>query len=155
MKFPEVAGANLAGNRYNLPADFEGEVNLVLIPFQREQQDDVDTWAAFVGRLVESYGPFLHYYELPTISQRYGIFAGFIDGGMRAGIPDPVARATTLTLYLDKRAFRRALELPNEQTIYALLVDRRGQVLWRADGKFTTTKGAEVEQIVRHLYGTQ
>lgn len=35
----------IAGNLHSvgLPADFEGELNVVLVAFQRDQQDDVDT----------------------------------------------------------------------------------------------------------------
>ncbi|MDR3747630.1 MAG: hypothetical protein P4M04_05705 [Acidobacteriota bacterium] len=54
----------------------------------------------------------------------------FIDSGMRRGIPDPNARARTITLYIDKKPFEQALQLPTEKTVYALLVDRSGKVLW-------------------------
>ena len=68
---------------------------------------------------------------------------------MRAGIPDRTARATTITLYLDKEPFRNALEIPDEETIYPMLVDRQGHVLWRTEGEWTPEKGEELEQIVK------
>ena len=55
--------------------------------------------------------------------------------------PNPVARERTITLYLDKDEFRQALQLPHEDDIYVLLLDRQGQVLWRAEGAFTPEKG--------------
>ena len=42
--FPNVKAANLEKRNFNLPADFEGERNLLLVAFEREQQKDVDTW---------------------------------------------------------------------------------------------------------------
>ena len=152
MRFPPVIGFNLAGRRYALPADFEGRLNLVLIAFQREQQDLVDTWLPLARQLAAKH-EVLRYYELPTISRAYGPARFVIDGGMRAGIPDPVARATTITLYLDKRAFREALDLPNEDTIYTLLVDRTGDVLWRAQGACTPELNADLEQTAVRLLG--
>jgi hypothetical protein len=68
---------------------------------------------------------------------------------MRAGIPDPIARDRTITLYLDKGAFRQALELPHEDNIYVLLVDREGTVVWRASGAFTTDKGESLERAIQ------
>lgn len=59
---------------------------------------------------------------------------------MRAGISDCAAREATITLYLDKRVFPAALQLPSEDTVYALLVDRAGYVLWRAEGVITDEK---------------
>jgi predicted transcriptional regulator len=60
-----------------------------------------------------------------------------------------VARARTITLYVDKAAFRQALELPHEEDIYVLLVDREGNVLWRAEGAFTPEKGESLAAVLR------
>ena len=147
MYFPAVQGSSLSGREFNLPAAFEGDLNLVLIAFQRWQQDLIDTWLPTARRLVQTHST-LRYYELPTISRLNFVMRAFIDNGMRAGIPDPTARATTITLYLDKSKFRQALELPQEETIYVMLVDRQGQILWRAEGEFTAEKGQELEQAV-------
>jgi hypothetical protein len=68
---------------------------------------------------------------------------------MRAGIPDPVARERTITLYLDKDAFRGALQLATEEDIQALLLDRQGRVLWRAEGILTPDKAASLEAAVK------
>jgi hypothetical protein len=147
MYFPAVQGSSLSGRQFSLPADFEGDVNLVLIAFQRWQQDLIDTWLPTARRLAQANDTF-RYYELPTISRLNFLMRAFIDNGMRSGIPDPTARATTITLYLDKLKFRQALELPQEETIYVMLVDRQGQILWHAEGDFTAEKGQELEQAV-------
>jgi hypothetical protein len=124
-----------------LPQDFEGELNLLLVAFQRWQQAEVDTWIPFAKQLEDAH-PELRYYELPTIEQRGLVSRTLINEGMRAGIPDPVARERTITLYLDKDAFRQALGMPNEDHIYVLLLDHQGQVLWRAEGSLTPEQGA-------------
>lgn len=140
MEFPVVTGANLARRQLTLPADFEGDLNVVLIAFQQWQQSSIDTWIPFVRQLEQAHEG-VRYYELPVIQRLNVLARTFINEGMRAGIPDRLARARTITLYLDKIAFRRALELPHEDDIYVLLVDRQGQVLWRAEGTFTPEKG--------------
>lgn len=139
MQFPTVQGSNLQRQKLTLPQDLAGTLNVVLIPFQRWQQDTVDTWVPFLRQL-EGERDGVYYYELPTIQQMNVLSRTFINEGMRAGIPDPVARERTITLYLDKVAFRRALDLPHEDDIYVLLVDRQGQVLWRAEGAHTPQK---------------
>src|SRR5512146_1184526 len=134
--FPRVQGANLERRSLTLPDDFAGERNLVLIAFKREQQFEIDTWIPAARQLAREY-PDFRYYELPTISRNVPLARWWLDGAMRAGIPDRAAREATITLYLDKTAFRQALQLPREETIYALLVDRAGQVYWRAEGRAT------------------
>jgi ATP10 protein len=146
-RFPAVSGSNLERRKYQLPADFEGELNIVALAFLREHQDLVDTWTPTAKRLTGA-NRALHFYELPTLTKTNGLFSGFIDGGMRAGIPDKSAREATITLYIDRADFLKALKLPTDRTIYVLLVDRRGKVHWRGEGAFTPAQGAALEQAI-------
>ncbi|SRR5690348_4457825 len=143
--FPRVRGANLERRPFTLPEDFEGDRNLVLIAFKREQQFDIDTWIPVARRLAREHKGF-RYYELPTISRSVPLARWWLDGAMRAGIPDKTAREATITLYLDKTLFRQALDLASEDTIYALLVNRSGQILWRAEGTATDEKTRELQR---------
>lgn len=151
--FPRAEGSNLQGEAFVLPDDFEGELNFVLVAFQREQQADVDTWLE-PARALESKYEGLKYYELPTIYRANRAVQWFINTGMRRGIEDPVARARTVTLYLDKHAFREALKLPHEGTIYALLVDAGGEVIWRADGRSSKAKMLDLEKTISKILKT-
>jgi len=148
MQFPTVTGSNLQRKTLSLPRDFQGELNLVLIAFQQWQQTQVDTWIPFVRQLEEANSK-VRYYELPTIQHRNALARTLINEGMRAGIPDPVARERTITLYLDKIAFREALQLPSEDEIYVLLLDRKGRVLWRTEGAFTQEYGESLAVAVQ------
>jgi hypothetical protein len=42
MSFPEIEASNLEGRKFVLPQDLDGELNVVIIPFLREQQELVD-----------------------------------------------------------------------------------------------------------------
>ena len=148
--FPEVETSNLEGRKYSLPRDFESERNLVLIAFEREQQKDVDTWLHESTRF-EQFDPALRIYELPTIARLDPFRRWFIDTGMRHGIPGRKARERTLTLYLDKNSFRQSLKIESEKQIYAMLVDRSGDVLWRSDGDFAETKAQSLKEALLKL----
>jgi hypothetical protein len=138
--FPTVKGANLEGRRYVLPRDLEGEVNVLLIPFQRWHQDLVDTWVPVLRQMMARY-PALRYYELPTLPPMNPIYRMSLDLGMKMGIPDRAAREATITLYLDKEAYRRALDIPDETTIVVMLVTPTGDILWRTTGAYTEETG--------------
>ena len=108
-------------------------------------QGEVNTWIPTAQNLEAAY-PDLRYYELPTIRPLNRLAQAFINSGMRAGIPDRLARQRTITLYLDKGTFRQALDLPDEDHIHVLLIDAAGQVCWRARGTFSPEKGAALEE---------
>ena len=150
MKFPIVKGSNLLKQRLTLPQDFAGEVNLVFVPFQRWHQMEVDSWGAVAGALEQKY-PTLRYYELPTLQRMNPLAQYFIDEGMRGGIPDPATRQRTITLYIDKTAFRRSLELDDEDHIYLLLVDRQGEVFWQGRGIYQPETAASLSQAVEKI----
>ena len=152
--FPEVEGSNLQGKGFELPGDFEGDLNLVLIAFKREQQELVDTWLPFARTLEERFEGF-RYYELPTIYKANAAYRWMINNGMRMGIKDPKARAATITLFLDKEKFRKALRIPHEGTIYALLVDKSGRVVWRVDGTLSRGKQRAVEEVLLERFETE
>jgi len=150
MQFPDCAGSNLQGRRFRLPADFEGDYNVVLIAFRRAQQYDVETWLPLLRRLRRQY-PALRYYELPVVWGVPRLRQLLLDVGLRLGIPRRSTRKKTITLYPDRGAFCQALDIPDESAIMVALVDRGGLVLWRTLGAYNEAKGASLEASVRQL----
>jgi hypothetical protein len=150
MQFPQVTGANLDRRRVDIPEGFEGELNIVLIAFQRWHQRVVDTWIPAV-RALEAEFPGVRYYEFPVIRQMNLMSRIFINEGMRAGIPDPVSRERTITLYVDKAAFMDSLALPHDGEVYVLVVGRDGEVYWRSKGIFDPDKGAALQSALHEL----
>jgi len=126
-------------------------LNVILIAFLQYQQYDVNTWLPLMADLTSRF-PALSYYELPTISARSKLEQWWIDEGMRMGIPDPQTRAHTITLYLDKRGFRKALAIEDENEIVILLLDQQGEVLWRATGKWNADLGRGLQAKVEDWF---
>jgi len=150
IRFPKVEGSNLEGRRFSLPADFEAEYNVVLVAFRREQQADVDSWLPSLEALkLQDRG--IRVYELPTLNRSYRMMRGFIDGGMARGIPAKATREATITLYIDKSPFKRALAITAEDRISTLVVARDGRVLWHKDGSFTSRAGDDLAAMLETL----
>jgi hypothetical protein len=147
MQLPQVKGSNLTRQKMVFPDDFAGEINLVFIAFLRRHQDDIDEWVPFVEQLVKEH-PGLHYYDFPTLPSQGFVYRTFLNEGMRAGIPSEATRARTITLYLDKRAFRKALDIDSEQNIWVYLFEKSGDVLWRTEGRFTKEKGKALRDVL-------
>lgn len=152
-RFPKVEGFNLEGRHFSLPNDFEGGLNIALVAFRREQQNDVDTWVPFLKSIADKHAG-LKAYELPTLNASYRVVRGFIDGGMARGIPEKATRETTITLYIDKTSFKETLGITTEDRIVTLLVSRNGRVLWRGDGRYTAEAAADLASAIERLMPT-
>jgi hypothetical protein len=137
--FPVVKAANLEGRSFTLPHDLEGELNLLFVAFERRQQEDVDTWLPHARQICQT-DSHLRSYELPTIRRGNPVMRWIINHGMASGIHDPQARASTITLYLDKQDFRAALGIEQEEEITILLIKRDGSIRWRSQGTWSAEK---------------
>ncbi|MFN8484688.1 MAG: hypothetical protein U0768_16760 [Anaerolineae bacterium] len=145
--FPSIETRNLEGRAFRLPTDFEGDLNIIILAFQRWQQDIIDVWAPHLDALAARHTG-VCIYELPTLANRYRMVQRFIDGGMAAGIASREARERTLTIYTDKRRFLAPLGVTDESTITLLLVDRQGRVVWRGSGEYSSATLASLEAAI-------
>ena len=148
MRFPQVAGSNLLRKKVTLPNDLQGELSILFIAFQQWHQAWVDSWVPLARQLEQSF-PGVQFYELPVIYKMNFFSQTFLNEGMRAGIPNPTTRQKTITLYLDKPSFRRALGIPHEDTIWILVLDKHGNIVWRTEGVYSQEKGAALLQSVQ------
>ena len=139
--------------KINLPQDFVGNLNILLIAFKKWHQELVDSWIPMAEQL-EAEFPGVYYYELPTIHAMNSLARSFINAGMRAGIPNQKSRQRTITLYLDKSPFRQALDIAGEETITILLVDKGGEVLWRSEGAHETEEGEVLRRVIEGHHPT-
>lgn len=149
--FPQINATNLLRQKLYLPQDFQGEINFLLIAFYQWHQSQVDTWIPFLREL-ENIFPQVHYYELPTIKRMNLLAQTFINEGMRAGIPDPLARERTVTLYTNKDEFHKILEIVDERDIQVIAIDRTGYVHWREKGVFSPEKAEEVISFLKKQF---
>lgn len=146
--FPTLEATNLNKQKVQFPGGLSGDLNLLLIAFQREQQAEIDTWLALLPAVVVRH-PNFAYYELPVIDRPNFLLRWVIDTGMRGGIPDKQQRARTVTLYLDKKPFLATLQITSEATIHALLINRKGEIVWREQGRADTGKLESLEAFLR------
>ena len=147
--FPAVTGDNLNGDTFDLPQAFEEPYNLVFLAYTQEQQTDVNTWLEFADSLEQSYP--VRFYELPTLTRTNGLFSGFIDSGMRSGIPDIETRSRTITLYIDRPKFLDALNIDSTDTIHTLLVRPNGEILFSGAGPFNEADAETITEILQEV----
>ena len=146
MRFPDVSGENLNREPRSLPDDFGVGRTLALIAYTQRQQFDINTWLDATLPWEAELDSF-RVVELPVIRRLPRLARRYIDGGMRAGIPDLDARGRTITLYTDVGVFNRTLGLDTSR-VPALLVEN-GEVTWKASGRATPELTAELGALLQ------
>lgn len=138
QQFPTLESKDLNERTVNLPQDFAADRSLLFVAFEQEQQTDVNTWLPFAEKL-EQNGQ-AKFYELPVLPSALSLVGGFIQNGMRSGIPSQTTRAKTITLYTNVSRFRANLGLGRTNQIYAVVINRTGQVLAVESGAYSEAK---------------
>ncbi len=95
--FPSVSGTTLEKDEVELPDLFVGEKTVLLLGYKQNSQFDIDRWLIGLDMTQTA----VKAYELPTIkglAPRF--FKGYIDDGMRAGIPKELWGGV-ITIYED------------------------------------------------------
>jgi hypothetical protein len=145
--FPTVEGSNLERRKFKLPLDLEGELNVVIVPFKQYQQFSVNEWMPYLKEFKQRF-PSIEYYEVPTLAKGYTAMRFVIDGGMRSGIPSIETRNRTITLYINKRKFKRKLGIETENIIYIYLL-KDEKILWETTGTPTDDKVQKLEKNIK------
>jgi hypothetical protein len=145
--FPPIATYSLDKTKLFLPRDFAGQIDLLLISFQPEQQTQIDTWMP-VAQAFQHTNFNFRWYRLPVSSRENFIFRWWDNSSMRSDDTDPETWPWIVPIYVDKDSFRRSLQISSEHQIAILLVNKQGKVLWHADGPLTPDKRASLTAAV-------
>jgi hypothetical protein len=138
---PPIKAADLNKKPVSWPAGLPAARTILLIAFDRKQQAQIDGWVAGM-RLKAPGAP--AWFEVPMIKDPGRFIRGFIDGGMRRGIPSTADRAHVVTVYGDKKALLRSMMITNETVVHALVVERSGRIVDRIDGPYSAAGAARI-----------
>lgn len=130
QRFPKIEVETLSGKELVLPDDAEGKVVLIGVAFVREAQGMLDSWMNYFEELCQG----KEVYELPLIESNFWkIFSGFIDGGMRSGIPEK-KHDFVGTHYGDVSEFKEKLGISDTNYGYVFLIDEDGYIKFKGKG---------------------
>ncbi|MBL6633967.1 MAG: hypothetical protein ISP32_06190 [Thermoleophilia bacterium] len=109
-----------------LPDDLPADPCVVVLAFRRRQQRDVDAWVAELG-------PDAAVGEVPVLGRKWRRAAGWIEGGMATGTPQP-ARSRVWCAYADVSGVLAAMGQRGTRDVAVAVTTRTGAVRLVARG---------------------
>ena len=147
--FPSVEGTALDDKEWRLPEDFAGAPVLILVGYKQDSQFDIDRWLLGLREAKVK----VRVYEVPTIpGLAPRIFSGYIDSGMRSGIPSE-DWGGVITLYGDASAVARFTGNENGLPARVLLLDKAGKVVFFHDRGYSLGTLGKLEEALAGLAG--
>jgi hypothetical protein len=145
--FPSVRGTALDDKEWRLPEDLAGAPVLILVGYEQDSQFDIDRWLLGLREAEVK----VRVYEVPTIpGLAPRIFSGYIDAGMRSGIPSE-DWGGVITLYGDASEVARFTGNDNRLPARVLLLDATGKVVFFHDRGYSLGTLGKLEKAVAGL----
>jgi len=134
MRFPTLHTHDLEETAYVVPDELPGRLRVILLPFKQWQQILVGAWQDALASAIDGVDD-VTVWEVPALAGLWKPARGYIDGGMRSGIPDIEVRRHTLTTYGELDVIADGLGITHHDTVHVFLVDGAGDILWRDSGE--------------------
>lgn len=134
-QFPSIPANALSGEPKTVPVP--GELQFLVVAFEQRAQPQADQWFKVYQENFSRQGAV--FYELPMISSFWKWMSGWIDKGMRSGIPKE-KHGNVLTYYGPLDAYFKAMGVKDKSLVYVFLVNRQGEILQREAGAPTREK---------------
>ena len=153
--FPPVDGVRLDGTEVHFPDDLPADATLLVVSFRDDLDVLADQWARLGERLTDTHGERVATLEVPVVGKKLKMFGDLGTVGIRNQVDDDAERDRTVPLYVDKKAFRKALQLRSANRVTAFLVDREGRIAWRGEDEIDMDEVVALESAVTDLlHGT-
>jgi hypothetical protein len=129
-----------------LPASFATPLNVLVLYFQRDQQQAVDNWFAAVSPAGASR---VQTWLLPISPRQNPLYKWWQNASLRGTQASAEPRHYTVPLYVDEAQFLRSLQIGSQQEVVVLVTDQQGKVLWRTSGPVDDGKKAALAAFLK------
>jgi hypothetical protein len=138
VRLPRLEATALDGRILVLPDSAAGDIALVGFGYQRESQDDLNSWMQpFRQEYMPADG--FRAYEVPMMGLRIpGVLRGIINAGMRRATTNE-ARRSVAPFYGDVDGYSKRLGVDDRSRVQMFLLDGSGLVRWHASGRADST----------------
>jgi hypothetical protein len=146
-RLPALMSQTLAKRPMTVPDDLPGERTLALITFKRTQKEHADSW---VEGLNLKNDPSIKWIRMPVVNDP-GTPEGRdeVHNRLLGRYPTEDERANLLPVFVDRKSFVRSTGLSGVDQAVVVVVNREGEVLARAEGRFDEIKAANLRETLR------
>ena len=137
-RLPVLTAKRVDQQRVVLPHGLSANRTLALVGFGREQHDEIDSW---IKGLRLDQDSTISWIKMPVLNDPgdEGTRSA-IEDTMLARLPTEQARSRLVPVFTNREAFIRAAGLSGTKHASVLVLDREGNVLARAEGRFNPDK---------------
>jgi hypothetical protein len=144
-KVPSLSAKRLDQTHVAIPQQLPAERTVAVVVFKREQREDAQSWIDGLGLHQRSD---IAWVRVPVWSPKDPAEQQRIEQHLAKRYPTQSDQARVLPVFTDRDAFVRAAGLGSTDQVSVLVLDREGNVLAKAQGRFDQNKAAAMRETV-------
>ncbi|XWX03677.1 hypothetical protein VZO05_14310 [Aggregatilineales bacterium SYSU G02658] len=146
-----ISGDNLDGQMLTFPSDFNAPFNLVVMPFNRDQQTAAVGWLATFEQAANRDAR-VAYYSIAALTDLTPLVKTLVVQGLNVAVREPATRQRVVVAFLeDQAATVAALGAGDTSAMRVLIVAQDGRVLWQTSGEHNAEREAALIEALDEL----
>ena len=149
-QLPTFIAKTLDSQTIAVPDGLPAERTLALITFRSTQRPHIDSWIQGLNLQRDSS---ISWMRMPVLNDPGNADArSAIENKLLQRYPADAERSRLLPVFTNREQFVRAAGLNGTDQVYALVINRRGEVLARAEGAFDPDKAQNLRETLLQRY---
>ena len=146
-RLPAFMAQTLLRQPVTVPEGLPSDRTLALITFKRGQHAEVESW---IQGLNLRNDPSITWMRMPVVNDP-GTLTGrsAVENRLLQHYPADSERAKLVPVFTDRASFVRSAGLPSTDQVYAVVVNRQGEVLARVEGQFDADKAQALRETLQ------
>jgi predicted transcriptional regulator len=144
---PKTASESLAGQQVVLPDSFKGHLSVVIAGFSKSSQTEVKEWET---RARKQLGEKLDVYQVAVLEDAPRFVRGMITHAMKGSTP-AAKQDHFLVVVKGEAELKKASAYSAADEAYVFLLDKDGEICWRAHGAVNEASLKELSERVQAL----
>ena len=146
-RLPAFMAQTLLRQPVTVPEGLPSDRTLALITFKRGQRAEVESW---IEGLNLRNDPSIAWMRMPVLNDP-GTLTGrsAVENRLLQHYPADTERAKMVPVFTDRASFVRSAGLASTDQVYAVVVNRQGEVLARVEGQFDADKAQALRETLR------
>jgi hypothetical protein len=145
-RLPAFMAQTLLRQPVAVPEGLPSDRTLALITFQRGQHAQVESWIQGMNLRND---PSISWMRMPVLNDPGTQGRSAVENRLLQHYPADTERAKLVPVFTDRASFVRSAGLGGTDQVYAVVVNRQGEVLARVEGQFDADKAQTLRETLQ------
>jgi hypothetical protein len=142
-RLPAFMAQTLLRQPVTVPEGLPSDRTLALITFQRGHHAQVESWIQGMNLRND---PSITWMRMPVLNDPGTLGRSVVENRLLQHYPADTERAKLVPVFTDRASFVRSAGLGGTDQVYAVVVNRQGDVLARVEGQFDADKAQTLRE---------